>query len=59
MTGALPTYDMGPGHGRDELVLNVVVYGVAIALLLSLLWIVLLFVQAARESRRDRPGERV
>ena len=51
---ALPTYDLGPGQGRDELVVNVVIYGVLLALVLALLWIVTLFVRAVREERTSR-----
>jgi hypothetical protein len=52
--GGLPTYDLGPGHARDEVIVNVVLYAAVLALLLCLLWIALLFVQAVRESKRPQ-----
>ena len=48
---ALPTYDLGPGRGQDELIVNLVIYAVLGALLLAVLWIAWLFIQAVREQQ--------
>ena len=54
MTRALPTYDLGPGRETDELIVNLIVYGMSVALLLSVLWVVL---WPLAQSRRDRQRE--
>jgi hypothetical protein len=54
MTAALPAYDLGPGREGDELLLNLIVYGMGIGLLLTVLWVLLPFAQAVRERRRSR-----
>ncbi|MDT7536815.1 MAG: hypothetical protein QOI82_400 [Actinomycetota bacterium] len=52
---SLPTYDLGPGHESDELVINVILYGMATALLLSMAWVVLMpLAQTLLERRRNR-----
>jgi hypothetical protein len=48
---ALPTYDLGPGRGQDELIVNLVIYGGLAALLLTALWIMRLSLRAAREPQ--------
>jgi hypothetical protein len=51
---ALPVYELGPGRGGDELLLNVILYGMTIALLLSMLWVVVVpVVQSYRDRRRS------
>ena len=55
MTRALPTYDLGPGRESDELLLNAILYGMGIALLLSMAWVVLVpLAQTYLERRRER-----
>jgi hypothetical protein len=49
----LPTYDLGPGRDQDELVVNVLVYGMFLALLLTVLWVLLPFAQHRRQRKRD------
>lgn len=54
MTRALPAYDLGPGRQGDELLLNVIIYGMAVALLLSMLWVLVVpFAQNYRDRRRE------
>ena len=53
MTRALPAYDLGPGREGDELLLNVILYGMAVALLLSMLWVLVIpLAQSYRDRRR-------
>ena len=52
---ALPAYDLGPGRGGDELLLNVILYGMVSALLLSMAWVILVpLAQSYRDRRRSR-----
>jgi hypothetical protein len=52
---ALPTYDLGPGRGSDELVINVILYGMVTALLLAMAWVLLMpLAQTFLERRRNR-----
>jgi hypothetical protein len=52
---ALPSYDLGPGRESDELVINLILYGMAVALLLSVLWVLLMpLAHSYLERRRDR-----
>ena len=52
---ALPAYELGPGRESDELLLNVILYGMGIALLLSMAWVVLVpLAQTYLERRRQR-----
>jgi len=51
---ALPTYELGPGQQGNELVLNVILYGMVIGLLLSMAWVILVpMVQTYRDRRRS------
>jgi hypothetical protein len=54
-TSALPYYDLGPGHPRDEVLANAIIYAMVGAFLLSLLWLAVLFVRAVREERAKLP----
>jgi hypothetical protein len=52
---ALPSYQLGPGRETDELLVNVILYGMGIALLLSMLWVVVVpIAQTYRDRRRER-----
>ena len=52
---ALPAYELGPGRESDELLLNVILYGMGIALLLSMAWVVFVpLAQTYLERRRQR-----
>ncbi|MDT7573023.1 MAG: hypothetical protein QOE05_3197 [Actinomycetota bacterium] len=52
---ALPAYDLGPGRETDELVVNLILYGMVVALVLSMAWVVLVpLAQAYRDKRRNR-----
>jgi len=52
---ALPAYELGPGRESDELLLNVILYGMGIALLMSMAWVVLVpLAQTYLERRRQR-----
>jgi hypothetical protein len=52
---ALPTYELGPGRETDELVVNLILYGMVLALLLSMLWVVVMpLAQTYLERRRQR-----
>ena len=54
---ALPAYDLGPGRETDELVINLILYGMVIALLLSMAWVVLVpLAQTYLERRRNARG---
>ena len=55
MIRALPAYDLGPGRESDELVINLILYGMAVALLLSMLWVLVVpIAQTYLERRRNR-----
>ena len=50
---ALPTYDLGPGREGDELLINVILYGMGVALVLSMLLVLVVpIAQTYRERRR-------
>jgi len=52
---ALPAYELGPGRETDELLLNVILYGMGIALVLSMAWVVLVpLAQTYLDRRRQR-----
>ena len=54
MRRALPAYDLGPDRAGDELVINVILYGMALALVLSMLWVVIVpMAQTYLERRRE------
>lgn len=55
----VPTYDLGPGRSTEELIANVVIYGVLGALLLALAWIGWLLIMAIAEQRRQRTSSAV
>jgi hypothetical protein len=54
VTTALPTYELGPGQSSEELVINVLLYGMLLALLLTIAWVLRPFGEALRGRRRDR-----
>jgi hypothetical protein len=47
-------YDLGPGRGQDELVINLLLYGMLLALLLTVAWVLRPFGEILRERRRRR-----
>jgi hypothetical protein len=51
---ALPTYELGPGRGHEELVINLLVYGMLLALLMTVAWVLRPFAENLRNRRRDR-----
>lgn len=57
MMRALPAYDLGPGREGDELVVNLILYGMALALVLSMLWVLVVpMVQTYLARRRGAQG---
>jgi hypothetical protein len=56
---ALPIYEMGPGHSQEELVINLVLYGMVLALLVTVLWVLWPFGQHLRNrgESSDSPSQ--
>jgi hypothetical protein len=52
----LPTYQLGPGRSHEELVVNLLIYGMVLALLLTIAWVLRPFAESLRARRRDREG---
>ena len=49
MLTGLPAYPM-PGDPTGEIIVNVILYGTVLALLLSMLWVVVLFLKERRQD---------
>jgi hypothetical protein len=53
LTG-LPTYQLGPGQSDKELIVNLLLYGMLLALLLTMAWVLRPMGESLRRRRRDR-----
>jgi hypothetical protein len=51
----LPAYDLPPGRETDELIVNLILYGMVLALLLAMAWVLIYpFAHGYLERRRKR-----
>jgi hypothetical protein len=52
---SLPAYDLPPGRENDELIINLILYGMVLALVLAMAWVLIYpFAQGYLERRRNR-----